>query len=70
MRIVCALVSVLVVLCASGTKGNPEDESAIRKVLAETTAAFNQHKANLKLLLRNSFSSPFRSDAMSPNPYK
>ena len=39
MRIVCALVSVLVVLCASGTKGNPEDESAIRKVLAETTAA-------------------------------
>jgi uncharacterized protein (TIGR02246 family) len=34
-------------LCAAGTKGSPEDESAIRKLLAEITAAFNQHRGDL-----------------------
>ena len=47
MRIVCTLVSVSVMLCAAGTKGSPEDESAIRKVLAESMAAFNEHRPNL-----------------------
>ena len=31
----------------SSNKGSPEDESAIRKVLDENTAAFNQHRTNL-----------------------
>jgi uncharacterized protein (TIGR02246 family) len=47
MRIVCAFVSISAMMCAAATKGTPEDESAIRKVLAETTAAFNQHKPDL-----------------------
>jgi uncharacterized protein (TIGR02246 family) len=34
-------------LFAAGTKANPEDELAIRKVLADTTAAFNQHNRYL-----------------------
>lgn len=47
MRIVCTLVSVSALLCAAGTKGSPEDESAIRKVLAEDTTAFNEHRPSL-----------------------
>jgi uncharacterized protein (TIGR02246 family) len=34
-------------LCAAGTKGSPEDDSAIRKLLADNTAAFNQHRGDL-----------------------
>jgi uncharacterized protein (TIGR02246 family) len=34
-------------LCAAGIKGSPEDEAAIRKLLAGITAAFNQHRGDL-----------------------
>ena len=47
MRIVCTLVIVSAMVCAAGTKGSPEDESAIRKLLAENTAAFNQHRGGV-----------------------
>ena len=47
LRKVCTLVSVSALLCAAGTGGSPQDESAIRKVLAEDTAAFNEHRPNL-----------------------
>ena len=47
MRIVCALVSISAILCVAATKGSPEDVSAIRRVIAENTAAFNQHKPDL-----------------------
>jgi uncharacterized protein (TIGR02246 family) len=47
MRIVCALVGISAMVCVAATKGTPEDELAIRKVLAENTAAFNQHKPDL-----------------------
>ena len=49
MRFVCAFVSVPVLLCAAGIKGSPEDESAIRKLLAENTAQFNEHRASISV---------------------
>ncbi len=38
------LLTLLTVLCAADTKSNPKEEQAIRKVLADGTAAFNRHE--------------------------
>jgi len=35
------------VLCIAESKGTSEDENAIRKVLADSTEAFNRHEGNL-----------------------
>ena len=47
MRILCTLVTVPLILCAAGAKSSPEDESAIRKLLADNTVAFNEHRGDL-----------------------
>jgi uncharacterized protein (TIGR02246 family) len=47
MRRLCATLLVSVVVCAAESKGTAEDETAIRKVLADTTEAFNRHEGKL-----------------------
>jgi uncharacterized protein (TIGR02246 family) len=47
MRMFCVFFSVSVLLGVAATKGTPEDERAIRQVIADRMAAFNRHEAKL-----------------------
>ena len=50
MRMFCAFFTASALLCWAATKGTPEDERAIRQVIADYTAAFNRHEANFKTI--------------------
>ena len=47
MRVICVFVIVSAVLCVAAEKGTPEDEVAIRQVIADWKAAFNRHEMDL-----------------------
>jgi uncharacterized protein (TIGR02246 family) len=46
MRVICVFLAVSAVLCIAAEKGTPEDEVAIRQVIADWKAAFNRHEVN------------------------
>jgi len=45
LKKIWACMSFAVMLCAAATKGTPEDEQAIRKLIAEIEAGWNRHDA-------------------------
>ena len=63
MKVVCVLLTVSAVLCPAAEKGSPEDEVAIRQVIADWTAAFNRHEMNL-----DAVASAFSGDFDMVNP--
>jgi uncharacterized protein (TIGR02246 family) len=46
MRVICVFLTVSAVLGVAAEKGTPEDEVAIRQVIADWKAAFNRHEVN------------------------
>jgi uncharacterized protein (TIGR02246 family) len=65
MSILFVLLNVSAVLCLAATRGTPEDELAIRQVIADRAAAFNSHEANLNPM---GFSDDF-DVVIPPGPY-
>ena len=62
-KVVCVFLTVSAVLCVAAEKGTPEDEVAIRQVIADWKAAFNRHEMNL-----DAVASGFSGDFDMVNP--
>ena len=45
-RVICVFLTISAVLCVAAEKGTPEDEVAIRQVIAGWKVAFNRHEVN------------------------
>lgn len=46
------IAALTVIACIADTQGAPEDEAAIRKIVAESAAAFNRHEPALGINLK------------------
>ena len=62
-KVFCVFLTVSAVLCVAAEKGSPEDEVAIRQVIADWTGAFNRHEMNL-----DAVASGFSGDFDMVNP--